>query len=483
MTPLIQMAALKHNRRRSEAGQAAADWVPVVAGSLTAVAAPEARLISFRTVALLLFCAAWLTGGAGSRAALPPGSFDSYESRSRQFTVTGVKPGTYVHLPAQAAKSATNYLMLETGVVAVNCERIKDALLRELGTSDQWRGKIRVQLMPDASPDAPITVYKEWFSEHWQFTLYAPQHVEPARFVRGVVWALLLEQANRNNPTQTAAEIPLWLVEGLTTQLLTAAGAKVIMAPRTLTMLNVRAPDAFREARVRFKQQPPLSFSDLSMPSAEQVSGEAWENFRCSSHVFVAHLLNLREGRGCLVETTVQLQNFLNPQLAFLQAYRGHFQSVLDVEKWWSVSLVNFTGRDQHLRWGPGASLQRLDELMHATVELRTGTNALPKRAEVSLQRLLEQTEYANHRTALAHLTQQLMALQWNAPPDLSKLVNDYRMAIVDYLQKREKAARDSAPSHKLMLREVIQQLDLLDVIREDFRKADLAEVEAATTK
>ena len=420
-------------------------------------------------------------------AALPPGSFDTYESRSQQFVVTGVKPGTFIGLPSQGVRPSTDYMLLETGVVAVNCDRIKEALLRELGLADQWQSKIKVRLMPDVLPDTPITVHKEKFTDRWQFTLYSPHYVEPVRFVRGIVWSLLLEMANRNNNTTAAAEIPLWLVEGLTTHLVAAGGASIIMPPRSATLLSARAPDVFASARARFKQQSPVSFSDLSMPSAAQVSGAAWEDYRCSAHVFVAQLMNFKDGRACMVETIRQLPNFLNPQLAFLQAWRGHFHTVLDVEKWWSAALVNFTGRDQHLRWSQSASLQRLDELLRATVEVRTGTNALPRRAEVPLQRLLEQTEFANHRVAIANLAQQLQILQWNAPSDLSKLVIDYRTVLVAYLQKREKAAADakgqSAPAHKVILREATQQLDLLDVIRGDFRKFDLAEAEGSSAK
>lgn len=432
-------------------------------------------------------CAAgcWLAGTAA--AVLPPGTFETYESRSRQFVVTGVKTGTPVPLPPVTDRAATNYVLLETPVVVANCERIKDAWLRELGLADHWRSAIRVQLVPNASPDTPVTVEKQWFPERWKFTLYAPHQIEPVRFVRGVVWALLLELANRDNPTQTAAEIPLWLVEGLTTHVIATSGASVLMTPRSLTHLSSRAPDFFGAARANFKTQAPLSFSDLNLPREHQVSGAGWENYRHSAHVLVAHLLNFKDGRERLAETVRQLPRFLNPQLAFLQAWRERFNSMLDVEKWWSVALVHFTGRDQQLRWSQAASLQRLEELLRTTIEVRTGKNTLPERAQVPLQRMLEQSEFANHQAALAHLTQQLLALQWNAPADLSRLVGDYRATIFSYLQKRGKEEADTRgkapPGNKVTVRDTVQQLDLLDIIREDFRKADLAEAGAGPGK
>jgi hypothetical protein len=61
---------------------------------------------------------------------------------------------------------------------------------------------------------------------------------------------------------------------------------------------------------------------------------------------------------------------------------------------------------------------------------------------------------------------------------ELGRLIADYRQALNHYLKRRAAFSSQSTSASadaKLALREVIEKLDLLDVIRADFRRLDNA--------
>ncbi|MBM3877565.1 MAG: hypothetical protein FJ386_12755 [Verrucomicrobia bacterium] len=425
-------------------------------------------------------------------AAFSYNHFDTFESRSRQFVVTGVRPGVVVSMP-DGTRAPTNLVRLEPAVVAVNCERVKEVLLRELHLTDQWRGRIRVSLLPEAPPTRPIAVNREWYSEGWQFRVLAPHYAEPAEVSRAITGALALELANRLNPSQRAGEVPLWVVEGLAAHLRTTGGLhfldgtsapvagagrfSVVDNPRAVISMTGRFPEPYREAREVLRAAAPMSFKDLSLPRPEHLTGAALQTFRSSSHVFVSELLKQPEGPARFVAFLQALPSFLNAQLAFEHAWQQQFKSALDIEKWWSVVHASVLSRDEHRRWTHSASLQRLDELLLAHVEARAAAGALPERRAIKLQLFLGQAQFSRERGAIANLVVQLTSLQSQAPHDLARLIADYRAAFTSYLQKRERAgqlfdiAGKPAPSHKVVIQETIKQLDVLDVIRDDFRK------------
>src|ERR1700709_1144740 len=57
--------------------------------------------------------------------------------------------------------SAPDMLTLQPALLAVSCERIKQRLLHELNTPDQWRGKVFVVLHPARTPEDAVNVYPE----------------------------------------------------------------------------------------------------------------------------------------------------------------------------------------------------------------------------------------------------------------------------------------------------------------------------------
>ncbi|MBI3875054.1 MAG: hypothetical protein HY300_03645 [Verrucomicrobia bacterium] len=427
-------------------------------------------------------------------AAFEPNQFDTFESHSQQFFVTGLRPGVFIGMP-DGSRPPANFIRLEPAVVVVNCERVKDALLRELRLKDQWHGRIRVTLAPDMLPTQPAVVNREHYRDGWQYRMFVPHFAEPPALARAITGALLLELANRNNPTDHAGEVPLWAIEGMAAHLLAtgkliflegssapvlATGRfNVITDPRAVFIVSSRIADPYQEPRARLHLAGPLSFNDLSQPRAEQLRGESREIFRSSAHVFVSELMKLPDGPAGFAEFLRQLPNFLNAQLAFQRAFGQHFQNTLDIEKWWSLTLVNIVGRDAQQRWTQPTSLDKLDDLLVAHVEWRVRTNALPEHRAIKLQQFLGQADFAQERVAMAELIAQLTALQNQASPELARLVADYRRTLDTYLKKRDKAgqgftiANRMAPSHRVAISDAARQLDLLDVIREDFHRFD----------
>ncbi len=430
---------------------------------------------------------------AGEVGAALPDPMMTVRSRSDQFVINGVMtiaPKKLKHLlPNGKPEPAVTLLELEPPLLAVIADRVKVELLRELGAADKWQGKIFVTIRRAEETDPEVYITSERFNNGWQYQVELPQQIEPAMLARVLVRTLLLELANRSAGDRSA-EIPLWLSEGFTAHLLASPEASLNLLPEqplrdkrfnalaaSVTTRDRVKTDALALVRARLKAVPPLPYADLSLPTSDQLQGEAWETYRSCAHLFVLELLRLKDGRAAMRGMLSALPEYLNWQFAFYRGFNPHFRSPLEVEKWWSVTLLNFTGRDQHLKWTAEASLLRLDEILRAPVAVRAAANALPERAEVKLQWLFTKMKYAQQKEVLQKAVNQLRALQWNVPPDMLKLVDDYRFTLETYLQKRNKVVGETdvkggpASGMHPFVRETVAKLDLLDVIREDFRK------------
>ena len=430
---------------------------------------------------LALAAATLLALVSTASAAAPFNQPMAVTSRSGQFIVYRPSPSLADNDPPNAL-TATGEIRLEQGTLAITCDRIRAVLLQELGAVDLAPGKIYVHLKP-AGPAVEITLKPLRFSEGWQYQLWLPTRLDRTRLVTAITHTLLQELANRHAGGRQA-NVPQWLVEGLTTQVLIAGGPALVPEPRRVLVADITPRDHFTQARDLLRRQGALSFSDLNMPAESQLSGPGWEAHRASAQIFVASLLRLNRGNQCLLQFTRELGNFLNPQLAFMKAFGEHFQSALEVEKWWSATALNFTGRDHRMNWTQAVSLQRLDEILQLPLEAQNAAGQLTRRKSVRLQDAIPQLDFAQQRVFFTSTIRHLEILQGNAPPDLSRLVIDYRNTLANYLQERGRADTRADQrnrilgAHAAITADAIRQLDLLDVIREDFRKT--GEVEAA---
>ncbi|PYJ07777.1 MAG: hypothetical protein DME25_02995 [Verrucomicrobia bacterium] len=428
----------------------------------------------------------WIFIGCGLAAAqfqFPAPEGDAARSRSGQFIIYGANiPGLFA--PALDLGTNVNLIRLQPALLTVSCERIKEMLWHELGATAPWRGKIYITVFAAQTADDTITVTAGRFKDGWQYRLDLPDVIERTRLVRVLVQALLLELANRN-AGERSAEIPLWLSEGLTRQLLASSVPELVVRPPRGTvnglnlsaaLVNARKDNPLEKAHEQLRANPPLTFEELSWPTAEALVGEAAESYRSSAQLFVSELLRLKQGRACLRGMLAELPQHYNWQFAFLHAFRAYFPRQLEVEKWWALQLVHFTGRDLGQTWPLWESWQKLDQTLHAAVQVRPGTNDLPLHAAAPLQTIIREWDAARQTVAVQEKARELEWLRLRVAPELVGLVDEYRRTLEKYLQDREKTnsklARRRAVTQRRPTEEALKRLDALDAQREALRPA-----------
>jgi hypothetical protein len=435
------------------------------------------------TTLACLVCALTLQPVAAVQPQLTtPGGFLS-RSFSGQFIIqsTSVRAGSPV---AGLLENDTNFVRLDPTLLTVSCERIKQILWRELATTTAWKGKIFLRLYPPSSADDPVSIDLEQFRDGWQYCVTLPEITQRERYVFAIVNVLLLEFANRDAQVHSA-ELPMWLTEGLAREIFTSSQREIILPPpqasghglrMTTLMVNVRNENPLEQAHQELSAGPPLSFQQLSWPAPEQLIGEAGKLYRGSAQLFVHQLLSLPGGRAGVRAMLEDLPHYYNWQFAFLNAFHDSFKGPLDVEKWWSLQLVHFTGRELAETWSPEKSWQKLDELVRSAVQVRIGTNELPLHAEVALQTIIRDWPTARQAPALENKMLELQMLRLRLSRDLGPLVDDYCRTIESYLQNLNHAG-SVLPFRKHTLQrrnaqEAVQHLDELDARRAALRPA-----------
>ncbi len=407
---------------------------------------------------------------------------DSARSLSGQFVVYGGRLPSTATAPAALVTNA-NYIELEPSLVAVSCERIKQALWAELDVTGQWSGNIHLTLRAARDGEDPITIISDRFPKGWSYRLELPQFVQRERFVRALVQTLLLERANRFGGNRSA-EVPLWLTEGLTRHLLNTRGGELILpTPRwgvrgldiSPVLLEERRRDPLDTAREFLREHPPLAVQDLSWPG-ENMSGDAGEAFACSAQLFVTELLRLRAGRDCVRTMIDGLAGCYNWQTAFFRAFQKHFTRQLDLEKWWELQLVHFTGRDPRQLWTVEDTWRKLDEILRTPVEVRRTTNDLPAHTDVPLQAVIREWDSVRQAPVINRKLRDLELARLRVAPEFVSLLESYHQVLADFVRHREQAglvlpvAKFNQPRLKPFTREILKQLDELDARRRALR-------------
>ena len=404
---------------------------------------------------------------------LQPESF-STRSVSGQFLVH-VAPGTQYSFAPSYLDTNTAFIRLDPTLIPVSCERIKQIVWRELDAKPPYSGKVFVTIYPGRGAEQPIAINAEPFTDGWQYSVILPNLIERVRYVRTIVQVVLAEMANRGAAAH-AAEVPLWLVEGMTQELMASREIEIILPPPNTPANNIRLTYTPRDARRAnplekahqlLTTKTPLSFQQLSWPTDEQLSSSGGELFSCSAQLFVHQLLEFTDGGNCLRSMLSELPRHYNWQLAFLSAFHSHFARPLEIEKWWALEVVHFTGRDLAEAWSIEESWQKLQDALHPEVQIRTGTNELPLEAQVSLQTVIRDWSPVRQPAALEGKLRELESLRLRLAKDLVPLADEYRQVIAVYLENRQHtgfflfrkqpSARQAAPL-------AIQQLDALDV-------------------
>ncbi len=386
----------------------------------------------------------------------------------------------------------TNYILLEPTLLAVSCERIKQKLWLELGVNTPWRGRIYLNLHSTRSPDERVILVSEKFTDGWNYRMELPNLINRDRYLRAMVQALLLELSNRSARDRTA-EVPAWLAEGLARELRAAYEMELFLPPpkwnvRGLTIGPLLVKDAqwsnpLERAQKQLRTRPPLTFDQLSWPAEGQLDGAAGEVYRCNAQLLVNHLMSLPDGPANLRAMLETLPRYYNWQTAFLNAFRSDFSSLLEVEKWWALQVVQFTGRDLSQTWPADESWRRLDEILHAPVDVRTDKTELPLHAEITLQSVLRQRESAQQIQLLQRKLRDLDLLRLRTAAEVRPMVDDYRQVLQNYLQKRGTSVTvaQSGVVVSQQTEETIRQLNALDARREAQQSASTTTVTSAT--
>jgi len=427
------------------------------------------QVLNLRRLSLFLL----LFGFVAARAADVSIEPRVLRSQSQQFIVQGLPMGA---APVQnASTSQLAYIRVDPALLAVSCERIKQAVLNELGAKDEWLGTISVFLHPVQRFDEPIDITTIHHRRSWSYRVEMPDQVERTRLVRAVVQVLMQEMANRRAKTR-AAEVPRWLLEGMAAYLRATSLSTLTLEPETwIIRQRERYTDPAQQVRELLRARPPLTFNELCWPTDEQLSGQQAEVYRACSQFFVSELLRLKNGRAQLREFFRVLPEHLNWQTAFLRAFEGQFNRLLDVDKWWALNIAQLTSRDMSITWNYGEAFRQLDQALAVTAEVRLQPKELPMNTEVKLQRVLAEWPIHRQTPILLQKINVLGSLRLRAPQELIGLVDNYRLVLDTLFRERQGHGQGPFPSHALskdkgLVQDAIKRLDELDAQRENLR-------------
>ncbi len=444
------------------------------------------RFPAFTLRRALLFCALLLPLPAGAQFS-PPDKAPTF-SISGQFVASG--PARFSSLAGQARIAAdTNLVRLDPALLAVSAERIKDSLYRrlEIKKDAPWRGQIYLVVHPAQSLDEEITIFSRLSADRVTYRVELPDVLTQRKYVRALTGVILMEYANRRAQMHSA-EIPAWLTDGLAEAMLAGGGpSAVLSAPdkvvNGLPVARLNATqnglDSLARARRVLERSLPLSYEQLTWPTAAQLAGDDGGAYRASAQLFVADLLDLKSGPLHVRTLLESLPRCYNWQTAFHSAFRENFPAPLDLEKWWALQLAGFAAHDGGPGWTLAVSRAKLDEILRVPVAIRVSSNSLPSRAEISLQTLILSMDFVRQEPILQSKLGDLGLAQLRMAPQLAALTDGYRRALAGYLgapfapapgQPRSRHA--SGPLKKTGAAKTLKTLDALDAQRRKIESA-----------
>jgi hypothetical protein len=363
---------------------------------------------------------------------------------------------------------------LEPSILAVSCERVKNLFLSELGLADVWQGRISVMIAPPQQELQQPRLTANYDPSGWWYNLELPKTVQSKVLIRALVDALFLEIANRNAGSQTA-EIPCWLVEGMGAEL-QAYNFPTFILQGNVQMAGDRVKlEGLDRVRAQLRSHAPLSFQELSLPNDADLSGDGLELYRTCSQLFLEQLLQFNDGRVLLREMLRQLPDHLNWQTAFLSAFHPHFKQLLDVEKWWGLSYVDFTRDDLAEPLSAENCWKKLQDALDVPVQVHFGADNLPAEARITLQEVITQWSPADATPAIDRVLTELKYLHYRASPEIKPLVDSYLRVLVGYLVTDRPSlewtlGKNHPSASKLLKSETVDQLDALDKHRSSLR-------------
>jgi hypothetical protein len=411
-----------------------------------------------------------------SAALLPSGIITIHSQGTGQFIAHGARPQISGE-PLSPRQDGPTILRLDPPLLVLTCERIKQALLRELACPDQWRGQIEMNIQFTPYRDPPIVIRSAVYADGWRGYIDIPDEIEASKLVRIVVQALLLEMANRH-PGEGLTDIPLWLTEGLARLVQDSAGPGLVPQPHTLLVRAELKADPVEMACARLQNFSPLTFDELSLPGPAQLKGAELELYQNTAEIFVHELLRLRDGQLRLGTMLALLPGCFNWQTAFYQVYGPELRNPLEVEKWWALTLLDLRNQQKWRGRPPALTSDAFAVILTVSAQVRNSSNNLPVPSKLSLQTLVERWPYAVQKPILLAKINQLAVLRVHAAAPLVPLVDKYRTTLLTYLRQQDQGGANEPLNRgvipvrsQLLARNLIHQLDALDRQRETWRR------------
>jgi len=369
--------------------------------------------------------------------------------------------------PPPSGEAARKLIVARPNFLAITSEHIMRTLAEELRQPPGVASKIHIWIKPAGRMEEPIGIVSSMYSDGWVYHVHVPALVNETRLVKGIVQTLLLEFASRGR--RNSATIPTWLVEGMT-QRITRSPFPTATLDKKVVNYQVVGTDRLANARETLRTNACLTFHQLSFPewTGMPTAGQA-AAYEASAHLFTHELLALPGGPDLLVSFIRELALHWNWQTAFFKVYSRQFQSPLDLEKWWSLSWIEFRGRGGEYRWPARTSFEKLGALLRTTVERWTATNSLPSVADLPLRELLAAPDVDEQSEILRDKIERLRFARPQMDPAAARFCASYMGIFEKFIEDRRRLnyqpglrQGDEAKLRNL-INHVIARIDRLD--------------------
>lgn len=410
----------------------------------------------------------------------------------------------------------TDKVTLEPALLAVSCERIKELFLLELGERDDWKGSIELLIDSSLTDERQMALTAVHRPSGWQYQLTVPKVVHQEALVTALVQVLLTERANRKAGSHSA-EVPYWLVQGMSEHL------QAYNVPTFVVRQNLQSAgynrvgiEGLNAVRSGMHGRAPLTFQQLSWPESSDATGKDEALYGSCAELFFESLMHFNDGQTCVRNFLEELPHHMNWQTAFLAAFHSHFDQLLDVEKWWGLTCVNFAEAEATKSWTAQDYWHKLQNALDVPVDVRFAPTLMPARACVTLQEVITQWNETDATAALQRAVRELEGLQWTTfradlnldasvasqstqreeraaetmrlrmSQQLSPLVNRYLTVLLDYMKERPGNESEKAPANfhaRPVKKEFVRQLDELDRERDALRVKFLSAANSPQTK
>lgn len=448
-----------------------------------------------RSLTVRFMCAALLAfgGGAALQAQVDAG-MTCASSLSGQFYARERQPLALAHGPEPRETTALGYrafvftapkrrgetnadkLTLEPALLAISSERVKTKFLQALGLSDGWQSRIELLIDRDLAPPQMPRLAVVGGRGNWQYQLQLPNEIAPPALMRALVSALLVEMANRNNHGRESADVPVWLIEGLSAHLLANSLPTLFLQPGT-ELPGDRVTIAGQAGIRRWlRRRAPLTFEELSAPAAAPTEDDK-AFYEACAQLFFEELLTFKDGQADLRQMMRELGTAWSWQQAFLEAFRGHFGKRIDVEKWWGLACVDFENDEIGGGGSTAEAWKRLQRTLDVPVAVELAKNRSPAEARITLQEALVKWDDTTAQAETLRAISQLEVEIYRSPAEMRPLIEEYLAALNGYvadrgaLERKGDTVRNKAAQLAVLKDGLKRRLQALDEERDGLRQ------------